>query len=115
MTDARTYCSVSYATCFAKKLMFFEKSKLPVHWKKMLWFYQSQNLLLQMNHRQTDSVCTSLTEEMWCKWLVQLVACWSRQSTASQVVKTLFVLRAIFLEDPEVTFTQRQRDPKCFE
>jgi hypothetical protein len=47
-----------------RSLCSFEKSKPAMHWKKMLFSFTSlKNLLLQTNHRHTNSVPTSLTKQ----------------------------------------------------
>jgi hypothetical protein len=45
------------------------------------------------------STCSMLEQTKQCKPSGENIVCSKR----------------IFLEDPEVTFTERQRDPKCFE
>jgi hypothetical protein len=52
-----TYCSVSDALSFAKKLMFLEKGKLSMNRKEMLRFNKSQDLLLQRRTNEGHTTC----------------------------------------------------------
>jgi hypothetical protein len=53
---------MSNAIGFAKLFMFFEEGKFPMNRKKMLWFHQSQHLLLKATmFNNTHSIPTPLS------------------------------------------------------
>ncbi len=76
VTDARTYCSVSDATCFAKKLMFF--------WEKQTCHALEENVVVSSTSLKTSSFkqTTDMQTQSplpWqnkscCTWLVHIVA-----------------------------------------
>jgi hypothetical protein len=76
VTDARTYCNVSDATCFAKKLMFF--------WEKQTCHALEENVVVSFTSLKTSSFKQTTDTQtqyplLWqnkscCTWLVHIVA-----------------------------------------
>ncbi len=77
VTDARTYCNVSDATCFAKKLKFFWEKQTchALEENVVVSFTSLKNLLLQTNHRHPRTQYPLLWQnKSCCTWLVHIVA-----------------------------------------